>query len=198
MVADRKWAVFGVVVLLVLAGFIAANKFWFYPEYTVQIQAPPLYTSPDDIPKIVLIKPFAGTLKEIIHQDDLVNKNSADFANGRNPFLWQGELQPKQKDAGPEVIIPEQPVEIPRLGMIIIGSRGKSVMLDTTLVHKGESYGGHVVEEIESKSVVLSGEYGVLKISMSARSFGEPSVDILEVTNPDMLIKPVLSKKTQR
>ncbi len=195
MVADRKWAVFGVVVLLVLVGFIAANKFWFYPKYTVQVQAPPLYTSPDDIPKVVLIKPFAGTLKEIIQQKDS-KKGHAE--TGRNPFLWQGELQPKQEKDEPDPVIPEQPVEIPRLGMIIIGSRGESAMLDDTLVHQGESYGGHVVEEIESKYVVLSGEYGVLKITMSATSFGEPTVDILEVTNPNLLIKPVLSKKKSR
>ena len=68
-------------------------------------------------------------------------------------------------------------------------------MLDDTLVHPGESYGGHVIEDIESEYVILSGDYGVLKISMLEKSFGAPRVDILETTDPNLLIQPVFSEK---
>ena len=197
MVVERKGAVFGVFVLLMLVGFIAANKLWFYPNYTVQIQSPVLYTPPADVPKAVVIKPFEGTLKKIIQQDDSAEKDTAQAGKARNPFLWKGELQPKGPEAPVKIGKQVQPVEIPRLGMIIIGE-GKTVMLDDTLVHPGETYGGHVIENIGPDHVILSGDYGVLKISMLEKSFGAPKVDILEETNPNLLIKPVLSEKKQR
>lgn len=197
MAVERKWIFFGVFVLLILVGFIAANKLWFYPNFTVQIQPPVLYTSPADAPKAVVIKPFEGTLKEIIQQDDSAIKDTDKAGKTRNPFLWKGELQPKDPEAPAEISKQIQPVEIPRLGMIIIGDNKKIVMLDDALVHPGETYGGHVIENIGSDYVILSGDYGVLKISMLAKSYGAPKVDILEETNPNLLIKPVLSEKKQ-
>ena len=194
---ERKWVVFGALVLLIIAGFIAANKMWFYPNFIDRIQKPAVYTPPADIPKAVVIKPFEGTLVVMQKPDDSTGEDIDQAGDGRNPFLWKGELQPKAiKPTGPK---PKQvqPVEIPRLGMIIIGD-GKSVMLDDTLVHPGETYGGHLIEDIGPDSVILSGDYGVLKISMLAKSFGEPRVDILEETNPNLLIKPVVSAKKQR
>ena len=196
LAADRKWTVFGIVFLLVFVGFFAANKWWFYPKYTARIQLPTQYRSPNDIPKVVIIKPFEGTLKKIVQQNDTSIGNDDVAENERNPFLWKGELTPDDPPSPPpEKIKAEKPLEIPRLCMIIIGNSGKSVMLNDTLVRQGEKYGGHLIESIDSESVILSGDYGVLRMSMLQRSFGEPQVDILEVTNPDLLIKPVINKK---
>ena len=194
MAVERKWAVFGVLVLLTLISFIAVNKFWFYPYYAVQVQPPVPYTSPVDSINAVVIKPFAGTLRRIIQPDDSTGTGTAQKERNRNPFLWKGELDPNPVQTDKEI----QPVEIPRLGMIIIGEDTKTAMLNDTLVHPGESYGGHVVEEIASEYVILSGEYGVLRISMLDKSFGSPKVDILEATNPNLLIQPVFSEKKKR
>ena len=198
MVVERKWAVFVVLVLLMLVGFIAANKMWFYPNFIDKIQKPAVYTPPADIPKAVVIKPFAGTLKKIVQQDDSTGDGTDQAGEARNPFLWKGELQPKGPKAPAKITKKVQPVEIPNLGMIIIGDNNKLVMLDDTLVHPGDTYGGHIIEDIGPDYVILSGDYGVLKISMLAKSYGTPKVDILEETNPNLLIKPVVSAKKQR
>ena len=195
MVDERKWAMFGAFVLLVLIGFIAANKYWFYPNFTTHIQPPAPFTSPADTPNIVLIKPFEGTLKKIIQQGDRAVTDRDQTGKNRNPFLWKDELKAKPAAKPAREV---QPVEIPRLGMIITGSERKTAMLDDTLVHPGETYGGHTVEDIASEYVIFSGDYGVLKISMLQNSYGAPKVDILEVTNPELLIKPVFSEKRQR
>ncbi len=197
MVVKRKAAVFGVLVLLMFAGFIAANKLWFYPNFIDKIPQPVVYTPPADNPRAVVIKPFEGTLKKIIQQGDSTGEGIGQAGEGRNPFLWKGELQPKAPKDPAKIAKQVQPVEIPRLGMIIIGHR-KSVMLDDALVHPGETYGGHVIEDIGPDYVILSGDYGVLKISMLKKSFGDPKVEILKETNPNLLIMPVMSGKKQR
>lgn len=199
MEADKKWVVFGIAVLLVLAGFIAVNKYYFFPQYTVKILAPSPYLPPKDIPDIVLIEPFEGTLRKIIAPDPLEGKDAlqaiSDREKARNPFLWLGELEPEKVKAPVARAKEIKPVEIPKMGMIIVGEKGNSVMLDRTLVSLGESYGGHVIEDIQSGYIILSGDYGVLRISISERSFGAPKVDILEVNNPNLLINPVVSEK---
>ena len=198
MVVERKAVVFGVLVLLMFVGFIAANKLWFSPKFAVQIQPPVPYRSPADIPKAVVIKPFEGTLKKIIQEDDSAKIDTAQAEKERNPFLWKGELQPKALKAPAKIAKQVQPVEVPKLGMIIIGGNRKSVMLDETLVHPGEIYGGHVIRDIGPDYVILSDDYGVLKISMLKKSFGAPKVEILKETNPNLLIMPVISGKKQR
>lgn len=192
--AEKKWVVFGVLVLLVLIGFLAANKFYFYPYYSLHLQPLPAYTPPTEAVNAVVIKPFEGTLKTIMQQGDQAAENSP--KGQRNPFLWQGELNPVVNTAVAEK--KEQPVEIPRLGMILVREGEKTAMLDGTLVHTGDTYAGHRIEAIEPEYVILSGGYGVLKISVQKKSFGVPQVDILEETNPNLLIKPVVSEKKQR
>lgn len=193
--AEKKWILFGAGILLALIGFIAANKYWFYPTLTAQIAPPPGYTSPSDTPNIVVIKPFEGTLSKIIQQPDPTDIDPNPIGTSRNPFLWHGELTPPPPPKKNKKV---QPVEIPRLGMIITGEDRQTVMLDNNLVHPGESYGGHVVESISPEFVILSGDYGVLKISMPQMSFGAPKVDILEEKDPNLLIEPVLTDKRQR
>jgi len=38
---ERKWAVFGVLVALIIALFVAVNKYWFYPSFQVRVTPPP-------------------------------------------------------------------------------------------------------------------------------------------------------------
>ncbi len=191
MVVEKKWALFGGVILLTLIAFIAANKYLLYPRLTAQVLPFPPYSSPIDNPNIVVIKPFEGTLNKII--SDPVSDTASTITNPRrNPFLKPGELTPTKKTEKAKKV---QPVEIPRLGMIITGENNKTAMLDDSLVHTGETYGGHVVESISSEFIILSGEYGVLKISMLPTSYGLPKVEILEEKNPDLLIEPVFSDK---
>lgn len=196
MVAEKKWVVFGVLVLLVLIGFIAANKFFFYPYLALHLQPLPAYVPPTEAVNAVVIKPFEGTLTRIMQQGDQAAENSLYAEVQRNPFLKPGELQPKEETAAS--VKKEQPVEIPRLGMILLREGEKTAMLDGTLVHPGDTYAGHRIEDIEPNYVILSGGYGVLKISVRKKSFGAPKVDILEETNPNLLIKPVISEKKRK
>lgn len=194
MVVEKKWAVFWVVIVLILIGFIATNKLWFYPQFTAKITRPPVYTRPADNPSDVSIEPFDVTLRQIIQEPEAVNI-AGPTQTKRNPFLWKGELTPPPPPKRTKEV---QPVEIPRLGMIITGENSKTAMLDNSLVHPGDSYGGHVVESISSEFIILSGDYGVLKISMPPTSFGAAKVDILEEKNPNLLIQPVFAEKRQK
>ena len=191
---EKKWAFFGAAIVVTIIGFIAANKYWFYPAFTSQIDHPPVFTSPADNPNIAVIKPFAETLNKIIQEPDVANISGTTEIE-RNPFLWLGELTPPAPQKTAKKV---QPVEIPKVGMIIIGENSKTAMLDNSMVHPGDTYGGHFVESIFSESIILSGEYGVLKISMPSVSFGAPTVDILEEKNPNLLIEPVFVDKTGR
>ncbi len=198
MVAEKKWIIFAVMVLLVIGGFYAGNKFYFYPHFTVHLQPLPRYIPPKEIGPENPIKPFDVTIKKMrepIGKEKPINKTSVKTGTERNPFLWQGELTPKEPVTRKKR---EKPVTIPRLGMILIGQNIKSAMLDDTLVHRNDHYGGHVVEAIGPDYVILSGGYGVLKISVPEKSFGDPKIDILEETNPNLLIKPVVSKKNNK
>ncbi len=194
MVVEKKWAIFVVVIVLMFIGFMTMNKYWFYPEFSARIIPPPAFTSPADNPNIVLIKPFEGTLKKIIQEPEAVNIAGPTHTK-RNPFLWQGELTPPPPKKKTKEV---QPVEIPRLGMIITGENSKTAMLDNSFVHSGDSYGGHVVESISPEYIILSGDYGVLKISIPSTSFGAAKVDILEEKNPNLLIQPVFAEKRQK
>lgn len=197
MVVDRKWVMFGIAMLFAVGCYVFANVYWFYPMYSVQVEPPPVYQSPKSGLRVgENIELFKVTRELMIEDQETNNEGLIGSGADRNPFLWEGELQPEDPPKPLEVDSkPEQPLEIPKLSMILNSSSGKSAMLNETLVHQGESYAGHTVENIESDYIILSGEYGVLKISMLAKSFGECKVDILEVSNPDMLIKPVVTRK---
>jgi len=195
--AEKKRVIFVVLVLLILCGFFLFNKFYFYPHFVVHLQQLPSYTPPKEIGPTNPIRPFGVTISKMRHSTQEENSNRRNTSGiksdeQRNPFLWEGELKPKK---GVIAKPKEQAVTIPRLGMILIGESQKSAILDNTLVHPGDRYSGHVVEDIGPDYVILSGGYGVLKISVPEKSFGDPKVDILEETNPNLLLKPVVSKK---
>ncbi len=193
LAADKKWIFLVVFIVLLFAAFIAGNKYWFYPEYTTRITPPPSYSPPVDSPNSVIIKPYEGTLRKILEQSE-VSGDTGKVMNGdtRNPFLKPGELDPPPPKPPGKVIMS---VEIPNLGMIITGGERKSVMLDGNLVREADHYGSHVVKRIESKSVILSGEYGELRIRMPSSSFGDPEVDILEKHSANLIIKPIFKEK---
>jgi hypothetical protein len=203
-VADKKWVSLAVVIVLVSAAFFVGNKYWFSRKYTVQVNPLPSYKPPSDRPQITLIKPYEETLEQIKQPATTVESGGAENNSSRNPFLWPGELNPpppakpivKTEEVKPKKEV--KPVEIPSLGMIIAGENNKLAVLDGTTVREGDYYAGHKVEHIYPKYVVLSGDYGVLRIGMQSSSYGEPKVDILEVKNPDLLIKPVLKDKNRQ
>ena len=134
-------------------------------------------------------RPFEKTLKSINAAGNIkTTPKTTKTGVQRNPFLWSGELK-KKPAKGPKQ---KKTVTVPKLGMIIIGQQSKSVMLDGHRVAEGETFRGHRVDRISRKAVILSGEYGKIKISISGRSFGPPEVEILEARHPDMLIQPVI------
>ncbi len=187
----KAWIRFTILVVLIVLFFVLGNKLWFFPLFQANIQRPHPYRPPSDRPEVVTITPFEKTLKSInaAKKESAQDKGAQPTAE-RNPFLWQGELTKKPKGVAPK----EQQVVIPKLGMIIIGQQARSVVLDGHRVAEGESYREHRVEKINPKSVILSGKYGKIKISISSRSFGPPKVEIIETRQPGLLVRPVISK----
>jgi len=183
---ERKWVVFAVFVALIIALFVAVNKYWFYPSFKVHVTPPPRYKPPVDRPEIVKIRPFERTMKYITTQR---NADGTTTITGRNPFLWKDELKKKEKRQPPPP--PPKIVTVPQLGMILVSGGKKRALLGNTLVGEGDSYEGHTVEKIEKDGVILAGDYGRVRLFMPRRSLGPPGAEILTAKNPNLEIQQI-------
>ncbi len=177
---EKKWVVFVLLASLMVGTFVAVNRYWFYPHFSVHVPPPPRYTPPEDRPEIIKIRPFERTMKYITSQG---HSAGTLFFPGRNPFLWKNELTRRQKKKPPP-----SAVEVPRLGMILISGTRRRALLDNSLVSEGEQYKGHLVEKIEKDGVILSGEYGRVRLFMPSHSLGPAGVEIVKAKNPNLKI----------
>lgn len=93
------------------------------------------------------------------------------FADSRNPFLWNGELEPKVTEK-----VEEKPITPPRLGMIVVGPETRLAFLDEHLVYEGRQHGGFRVERIAPGAVTLSYAKGRLQLIAPVGHFGPAEV----------------------
>ena len=173
---SQKVIVFGLVLaaLLVLLGF--ANARYIQPSLAPQLPEAKISPSGKVAPPPVNKNVVASTLQKM--KTMFPERESRDAFEPRrvkrNPFVWPGEVfspagkkeartsagSPKKAKAGEE-----RPV--PRLHMIIIGENRKLAMIDETFVFEGSKFKGDTVKEIDENQVVLRGDGGETRLSLS-------------------------------
>jgi len=167
--STKKWVYLAFAIALIVAGVVIANIYFVKDVPILTGQGQKDQTREDK--KTPLKRNHTAKSLEIMKTR---SRDESQSIKDRNPFLWPGEL--KEKTPEPPVI---KPPETPILGMICVSENQKLALLNNTPVIEGSHLGGHTVEAINKKYIVLSGIYGKMKISIPEASFGPPHVKII-------------------
>lgn len=169
----KNWGYLAVAIAVIVALVIIADIYYVKPNYELKLAKAKRVSTQKS--KTVSVKgDITSTSKKII-TTRYPEKSASDVekqAFYRNPFLWPGELKP---------VVPKKkgPAKAPVLGMICVSDDQKLALINNTPVHEGSELGGHKVEKIEPKYVILSGRYGKMKVSVPEASFGPCEVEML-------------------
>jgi hypothetical protein len=167
---DRQ-SVYFVVGLAILCGMAVYGMFH-YARNIAGVELPPVSkvsSSAADGKSQTLKEQPSATESEIRNVEERQTPPSA--TDSRNPFLWNGELEPKVV-----VKVEEKPITPPRLGMIVVGPEARLAFLDEKLVYEGRQYGGFRVEKIAPRVVTLSSADGRFQLIAPEGRFGPAEV----------------------
>jgi hypothetical protein len=167
---DRQTGYFvvGLVILCALAGY----GIYHYAAGFMGVQLPPVSkpTEAGGVGKMQTQKEQpTATDAEIRSEPE--RQTPASLAGSRNPFLWDGEVEPKEEKKQVEA-----PVTPPRLGMIVVGPEARLAFLNEKLVYEGREVGGFRVEKIAPRAVTLSNANGRLQLIAPQGRFGPAEV----------------------
>ncbi len=102
----------------------------------------------------------------------------------RNPFLWSGELRPREKTTGASSTAARRPDKVPELGMIVVAQDKRLAFLDQQIVFEGNQHRGFRVEKIDPKAVTLSHAYGKFHLIAPDDHYGPAKVIFGERSRP--------------
>lgn len=170
---DKRLIRFFVLLLMVVLIFVFSFNFFIKPKKFTEFEIQKSLTTKDRKKSNQREKDLQSTTAHVIKNKyqkyrPLHQKNK----ELRNPFLWSRKVtKTKHKN-----VKKQYKPAVPNLGIISVSKNRKFATLNNVLVREGDKYGEHIVKLIKKNYIILSGDYGSVKLSVSNKLCGPVKV----------------------
>jgi hypothetical protein len=175
---SRDFLILGLVLTALVVVLAFANFYYIQPSLTPELpkpeKLPPAETYKAPIDRNIV----ATTLEKIrtMFPKKEFQKGFEPRRVERNPFFWPEEILGKRYAKVSAEEREDGGRGLPRLNMILIGENKKIALINDKILFEGSSINGDNVHRIKEKEVVLRGDTGETRLSLSEYSFA-PAVE---------------------